>query len=397
MNFRTFLMEWETEKHFSTLKSVVKAQTQDLINYLNKISTKVGKSAIKTYGKEKISGPMSWLIIPKGSDNKICLVAHIDRVFENLQQKKILKIGHGEKSKWFSPSGIGGDDRCGVYALIHIYRTLPEAHRPFLLFTHYEETGMFGAEQAVKDFGDELKDVKFFIELDRQGKDEMVFYNEWSKDEEDHEDFQTHVGRYGFKKERGFSSDIRILGRHFKKASVNLSVGYMNQHKKDEYVIVKHLMDTIKKVKHICVANEPLPDKPPVEKKTYKEYDWGLGGWEPEGYYSKGANVKKGDVKKLGKTNKPSNKTDDNYPDTPYWQNLNPKKYKSGTTLTHVSDEPGEEYEFETYKDELNRKREELRKKREEKEKEEKEAKKKEKKSFFQKMFPKGIKDKEKK
>lgn len=259
--FKRFLEEWEEEKKFINLKSVIKAKTEDIITFLDKIAT--------------VKGKKSWLVIPPtSSESKICLVAHIDRIFDNPQKKKVIN----KKGKWTSPQGISGDDRCGVYGLLHLFRTLPANRKPYILFTHEEERGMFGAKEAVEVFKTQLKDVDYFIELDRHGSEDMVFYNE------DPKDFQKHIEKHGFKKSKGSASDITVLGRKFHKKSVNLSIGYYKQHTKEEHVIVKEMLATIAKVKNICIQNEPSPnpdwkyEKPVYKAKEYKGVEWGNWG-----------------------------------------------------------------------------------------------------------------------
>lgn len=215
---------------YGEFEDVIKAQPFQLAEHLDKVADYVGK--------------YSWLVVPKNSKNKVCLVAHIDTVFENrFETKTILK----EDSVWSSPQGICGDDRCGIYALMRIYDALPEESKPYLLFTDGEECGGVGAREASIIFDEELKNVTYFIELDRQGSEDMVFYNNESKK------FREYIGEYGFVESIGSFSDITILGRNFEKCSVNLSVGYYNQHSLHETINCDALLMTINKVLSICV------------------------------------------------------------------------------------------------------------------------------------------------
>ena len=71
-----------------------------------------------------------------------------------------------------SPQGIGGDDRCGVYALSKIYGQ--SSRKPWLLFTCDEEVGGIGAHVFCEDHAkgklpESLSNLKFLIELDRKG------------------------------------------------------------------------------------------------------------------------------------------------------------------------------------------------------------------------------------
>lgn len=300
--FKRFLAEWEEEKKFSNLKSVIKAKSQDLIAFLDKIATHKGKE--------------SWLVVPPNSKSKICLVAHIDRIFDNPhQKKKVIPKKHGEKKELHSPHGISGDDRCGVYGLLHIYRTLPADKRPYILFTDKEEKGLFGAKEAVNVFDAQLKDIDFFIELDRQGSKDMVFYNNEPKE------FEQHIGKHGFEKSIGTTSDIKILGKHFNKKSVNVSVGYYGQHTKNEYIVVKQLLDTIEKVKGICVNMEASPKQD--WKYTEPKYEYHKGSWLGRSSFNDGEDDW-WDAYKKHKKNKGGVTTVDD--DLPYWSEYNKKK-----------------------------------------------------------------------
>ena len=74
-------------------------------------------------------------ILVKG-EAPIMLVAHLDTVHKE-PVKDICTSADG--NILMSPQGIGGDDRCGVYALVKSYERSPV--KPYLLFTTDEETG----------------------------------------------------------------------------------------------------------------------------------------------------------------------------------------------------------------------------------------------------------------
>jgi hypothetical protein len=219
----------------------IKATPYELATYLDSVATYKGR--------------YSWLFIPKNSENKVCLVAHIDTVFPlEIKEKEILK----EENVWKSPRGIGGDDRCGVYALLHLYTSLPAKNKPMLLFTDGEEIGGTGAREASILFKEHFKEVSYFVELDRHGSVDMVFYNR------EPDVFVKHIGSYGFVKANGSFSDISILGENLNKCSVNLSVGYYNEHTYREYVNILELKTTIEKVRNLCI------------EETGKEKIWAL-------------------------------------------------------------------------------------------------------------------------
>jgi putative aminopeptidase FrvX len=73
----------------------------------------------------------------------------------------------------WSPDALGADDRAGVFAIIKI---LQSGLRPHIIFTTDEETGGYGAK-ALTSNACPFQDVRYFIELDRQGALDCVFYN----------------------------------------------------------------------------------------------------------------------------------------------------------------------------------------------------------------------------
>lgn len=177
-----------------------------------------------------------------------CLVSHIDTVYDSDKNWSKRPILHNEEYIW-SPRGIGGDDRCGVYACMQLFNEL-EVN---VLFTDLEERGGVGASEACEC--PQLKETLYFIEIDRRNQKEAVFYNE---EESLVPEFVDVVRKY-FTIAQGSFSDISILGQYFKVASVNLSAGFYNEHSHcSEYIHIPSLQYTIDKVPKLI---EELGDK----------------------------------------------------------------------------------------------------------------------------------------
>jgi hypothetical protein len=87
--------------------------------------------------------------------------------------------------------------------------------------------------------------VSFFVEIDRRGCGEMVFYNNEPLE------FRDKIRRFGFHEEHGSFSDISILGPAIGIPAVNLSAGYYLEHSPGEYLREKQLRETIRKVLNI--------------------------------------------------------------------------------------------------------------------------------------------------
>ena len=183
-------------------------------------------------------------LIVKGSA-PIMLVAHLDTVHEK-PVKTICTSSDG--NILMSPEGIGGDDRCGVYALAKVYDTAEI--KPWLLFTCNEEIGGIGADMFCRCHAKGrlpagLDDLKFLVEIDRKGNNDAVYYDCANPD------FEDFISEYGFKTAQGSFSDISYIAPELGVAAVNLSSGYYNAHRLHEYINLAELEATIEKVSAI--------------------------------------------------------------------------------------------------------------------------------------------------
>ncbi len=216
------------------LSRYLTARTEDLRKALNEIIT--------------IRSDSAWLFVPEQLDRKVCLVAHIDTVHPENWDAKLLVHENGIIR---SPQGLGADDRAGVWAALEIFLTAPPEHQPYVLLTDKEEVGCIGAREAAAAFGNILRSdvITYFIELDRQGSDDAVFYcNEPA-------DFRHFVTSFGFREAPGTFSDIGVIGPASEKCAVNLSTGYYNAHTLQEYLVVSELEETVKRVRMMLKEN----------------------------------------------------------------------------------------------------------------------------------------------
>lgn len=196
----------------------------------------------------------SFLYVP-GNSALPLLVAHADTV--HASEPEIITYDK-KRNSLHSPTGIGADDRAGVYATLQLWTSLTP--KPGILITDGEEWGGIGAQAAsemldgnAESLGTlSLSAYPFFLEIDRKGKGEMVFYNDEPKG------FREYIGGFGFKQEHGLFSDISVLGESFRKCSVNLSAGYYDCHTTRETLILHHLEYTIKRAHRLladCLQN----------------------------------------------------------------------------------------------------------------------------------------------
>lgn len=174
-------------------------------------------------------------------DIPIMLLAHLDTVHK---EKPSEIFFDNEQGIMWSPQGIGGDDRCGVYTILRLLKY----YKPHIMFLEDEEIGGKGAEKMIKAVA--KPDIKFMIELDRRGRDDCVFYDC------DNKDFKEYIESFGFKTQWGTFTDISIISPEWDVASVNLSVGYNREHTTIETINVNYMLETFQKVSKILEDEE---------------------------------------------------------------------------------------------------------------------------------------------
>ena len=165
-------------------------------------------------------------------DFPVLLVAHLDTVHKLLPY---IILYDKEYGALYSPNGIGGDDRCGVYMILEIIKK----YNCSVLFCEDEEIGGVGARKFTQaEFVSDLK-FNYIIEFDRRGSNDAVFYNC------DNPDFTDFITKEFYEEAYGSFSDISIVAPDLGCAAVNLSCGYYNAHTNEEYVVLAEMNDSI--------------------------------------------------------------------------------------------------------------------------------------------------------
>ena len=202
---------------------------------LNEVQSYVDQIEVDHYGNVLAQ-------IRKGNGPTVLLNAHLDTVDNFARSRNIHKNG----KIWSSSEGVlGADDRAGVCILLAIAKSLNNSSfrgTVKFAFTVEEEIGLVGARQVEKSF---LSDVDMAFVVDRRGTGDIVTscggYIPFCSD-----DFARQVERIGRRvhgKRRwstvaGGSSDTRIWAEQGIN-SVNLPVGYMNEHTEDELLDIE--------------------------------------------------------------------------------------------------------------------------------------------------------------
>ena len=172
-------------------------------------------------------------------DIPITLVAHLDMVYDEEDRDEILILRDSEKKIMWSPDGLAADDRAGVLMISEI---IDKGLRPNILLTTREESDLKGAVEVGKKPLSIWGNTNYFIELDRQGRKDSVFYSC------DNPDFEKYINSFGFKTAEGTYTDISIICPQWKIAGVNLSVGYFYEHSAAEMLVEPYWDATFTKV-----------------------------------------------------------------------------------------------------------------------------------------------------
>jgi putative aminopeptidase FrvX len=186
-----------------------------------------------------------------------CVIAHTDTVHDidtiNIREEQLsntqgeLKLSYKAYNDLGNPTGIGGDDKCGVFACLTLLKELPYLKAAFFVS---EETGCHGSKKAKEEFFDNVgygiqfdapenwmitekcfgqvlfdRDSEFFEKVDQVLNEGM-----------NNEDMQYMVHPY---------TDVYALRTKFNFSCINFSIGYYNYHTKNEYVVVEDVFNGI--------------------------------------------------------------------------------------------------------------------------------------------------------
>ena len=204
-----------------------------------------------------------YIILKKDNKVKPMLCIHLDTINthskcgDKLSEAFIVNFGEGFMLKPITNySCLGADDRAGVYMVLEHYEELLNKFHIGVFCD--EEIGGAGSYELT-----ELTDVSCFIGLDREGSMEVATYGYNNR-----ELIDLFVSR-GFKEMRGSFTDASVLAKLHNKPCVNLSVGYYNQHRDNEYVLFEDMEKTLS---HILDVDLIFKEDYPIETNKYSTF-----------------------------------------------------------------------------------------------------------------------------
>lgn len=176
---------------------------------------------------------------PKNNPLVPCFVSHIDTVHAITDEIHVLEFYEGRILTGFNrvkmtQTGIGGDDKVGIYYCI---KALEQLDAVKVAFFRDEERGCLGSAEAKMGF---FKDVSMVLQGDRKGHNDFV--TKISGIDLSEKDFQNDVldivttHDYKFCTFGGTTDVGQLRKNGITVPVVNISCGYYNPHSKDEYI-----------------------------------------------------------------------------------------------------------------------------------------------------------------
>jgi len=203
------------------------------------------------------------ILVVKNSETKTsgtypCVVSHMDTVhsfvsdfaiYKDIDNNDILFAMSNNKR-----TGIGGDDKCGVFACLYLLKAIPKLK---VVFFTREESGCIGSKNINKKFFD---DCRYIIQLDRKGNSDII--QTYCGDKTVSHEFSSEIGnikkKYGYKKATGTVTDVmKLWDRKVGISCLNLSCGYNQPHTIYETVSISSLWNSIKFTEEIIQTLKP--------------------------------------------------------------------------------------------------------------------------------------------
>lgn len=217
------------------------------------------------------------LYITKGVVNDYpCLVAHMDTVHKICEDLTTVKIGEnitGFNRYTMQQSGIGGDDKVGVFIALECLHLFDHIK---IAFFRDEEGGCKGSYEADTSFFD---NCNFVLQCDRQGNRDFV--TEAAGVELSSKTFKSAVlnlmKMYGYSFSKGMMTDVMALKElEISCSMANISCGYYNPHTEFEFVNIHDIENCLNLVKSIIqqLGHISYPHKHVKTKKHFRNFHY---------------------------------------------------------------------------------------------------------------------------
>ena len=225
------------------------------------------------------------ILVTKGAAKTFPAVAcHLDTVHPIVTDYKVMVWSNPADSRrqWLSPTGIGGDDKNGIWTVLTL---LMNDDIPSLkaFFFNDEEIGAIGAKAAASSWFD---DVAFIIESDRRGSTDLIFAagGESSCSKDFQEIVEKTTASRNFTVAKGSFTDVMKIQTSINVSVMNISNGHYNPHHADEFIDESDMIGCRDAIVDILKAlgTTPRPYVRPV--KVHSAYNYSFDGYSGQSY-----------------------------------------------------------------------------------------------------------------
>jgi len=219
--------------------------------------TKYLKEKLGELGVEYSVDTLGNILAVKGSAEYYpCIVSHLDTVHNIHKDFNVYYMtGEGRHTVYAKSNkkyvGCGGDDKCGIYACLHLLKKMDNVK---VAFFSMEEAGCVGSNGV--DMG-WFKDVGYIIQLDRWGRGDFInsYWGENTTSREYQAEVRQIMKKYGYSSEEGLITDsIALWSRGIGVSCVNVSCGYYMHHTNDEIIDLNEFWNSLLFTHEIVVA-----------------------------------------------------------------------------------------------------------------------------------------------
>lgn len=213
-----------------------------------------------------------------------CIVSHTDTVHAIVPDDQF-KVGYDHDNRiiyGYNPikrdfTGIGGDDKVGIYIALAAVRDFTSIKACFF---RDEEIGCVGSGEADLTF---FSDCMYILQCDRKGNNDFI--NRISSTPISSKEFQDDVAsiikHYGYDFHDGGMTDVyKLTTRQAGISTANMSCGYYNPHSSDELISVDDVDNTLRMVYEILwTLDKRYEHKVEVPVYTNKKYYYDYDDW----------------------------------------------------------------------------------------------------------------------
>lgn len=227
------------------------------------------------------------IYITKGDAREYpCVVAHMDTVHDIVEDLTPIEIDGkitGFNRVTMEQTGIGGDDKVGIYIALKCLEIFDNIK---VAFFRDEEIGCVGSYGADMDF---FKDCMYVLQCDRKGNSDFIVNGagvELSSDEFI-KAVEPLLFGYGYSTAFGSITDVVALKENGLGVSVaNISCGYYNPHMAEEYVVIRDVENCLALVVSIIATLDKryVHDVPVYEQPKYWSGSYGKDFWYDKSY-----------------------------------------------------------------------------------------------------------------